>query len=97
MPRFVPASVAELQRVGLFGSLPGEQLTRIAEQTERLEIASGGAFGGTDETVDILLTGLARGSAGVLRPGEIVAGPATALTACIVARVPRVAVDEAVG
>lgn len=93
MPRFVPASVAELQRVGLFGALSGEQLARLAEDSERVELRPGDAFGGTDATVDVLLNGLARGAAGMLRPGDVADGAATAVTACVVARCNRATVD----
>jgi len=89
VPRFVPASVAELQRVGLFAALPGEALTRLAEQMERIEVPSGGMLGASDATVDVLLTGLARGPAGLLRPGDIVDGTAAAVTQCVIARCPR--------
>jgi hypothetical protein len=89
VPRFVPASVAELQRIGLFGSVSGEQLNRLAEQIERVEVPSGAAFGGTADGADVLLTGLARGTSGLLRPGDVADGPATAVTACVVARMPR--------
>ena len=87
--RSVPATVAELQRVGLFASLSGETLTRLADQMERLDFPSGTSFGGTDATVDVLLAGLARGPAGLLRPGDLADGAATAVTACVVARTPR--------
>ena len=97
MPRFVPASVAELQRVGLFASLPGETLIRLADDTERLEIPSGGRLGGTATTVDVLLTGLARDSTGLLRPGHVVDGDATAVTQCVVARCDRAALAAAIG
>jgi hypothetical protein len=92
VPRFVPASVAELQRVGLFGSVSGERLARFADEIERLEIPSGGTFGTTD-SVDVLLTGLARGSASLLRPGDIAGGPATAVTACVIARCDRATLE----
>jgi hypothetical protein len=94
MPRVVPATVAELQRVGLFASLPGETLTRIAERTERLEAPPGTSFGSTDASLDVLLSGLARTAAGVLRPGDVAETPATAVTACVIARVPRELVTE---
>ncbi len=93
MPRFVPASVAELQRVGLFGSVSGALLARFTDEIERVEIATGGSFGGNDATVDVLLAGLARGRSGLLRPGDMAEGPATAVTACVVARCDRVALD----
>ncbi len=97
MPRFVPASVAELQRVGLFGALSGDQLTRLADEAERLELVSGTPFGGTEESVDVLLTGLARGSSGLLRPGDVADGPATAVTACVIVRMRRAALDAITG
>jgi hypothetical protein len=87
--------VAELQRVGLFGSLSGEALARLAEETERIELAPGGAFGGGETTVDVLLTGGARSGAGMLRPGDVAAAAATAVTPCVVARMPRTAFDRA--
>jgi hypothetical protein len=79
--------------VGLFGALSGEQLTRLAEATERLELPPGAAFGSTEATVDLLLTGLARGSGGMLRPGDVADGPASSVTACVVARCDRDAID----
>jgi hypothetical protein len=94
MPRFVPASVTELQRVGLFASLPGETLTKLAEQMERIEVPSGGTIGGSDDTVDVLLTGLARGSAGLLRPGDVVQDTGIAVTQCVVARCDREALAD---
>ena len=93
MPRFVPASVAELQRVGLFGSVSGERLARFADQIERLEVATGGSFGSTDATVDVLLTGLARAGSGLLRPGDVADGPAAAVTTCVVARCDRATLE----
>lgn len=93
MPRFVPASIAEMQRLGLFAALSGDQLTRLADETERLEVGTGTSFGGTAADVDVLLTGLARGSSGLLRPGDVADGPATAVTACVVLRMRRAALD----
>ena len=80
MPRFVPASVAELQRVGLFGSVSGEKLARLAERSSGSRSRPGASFGSTAATVDVLLTGLARGAGGLLRPGDVADGPATAVT-----------------
>lgn len=95
-PRFVPATVAELQRVGLFASLSGETLMRLADHTERIEISSGGRFGSTDSVTDVLLSGLARGGNGLLRPGDVAEAAAGAVTACIVARIPRAVFDAIV-
>ena len=89
----MPATVAELQRVGLFASLPGETLTRLAEQTERLEVPSGSRFGSTADAIDVLLTGLARAGDGLLRPGGLASEAATAITACVVARCDRVTLE----
>lgn len=89
----MPATVAELQRVGLFASLPGEALSRLAEETERLAIPSGSSFGSSAEAIDVLLTGLARGGDGLLRPGGVSPEMATAITTCVVARCNRVTLE----
>lgn len=78
-PRHVPASVTELQRVGLFGSLPGETMTKLAERMLREDVPQGQAIIREGEYTDrfyVLLAGLAavaqegRGARGVIRPGE---------------------------
>ena len=78
-PRHVPASVTELQRVGLFGSLPGETIAKLAERMVRGEAPAGRAIVVEGEHGDrfyVLLSGLAAvshaggGPRGVLRPGE---------------------------
>lgn len=78
-PRHVPASVTELQRVGLFGSLPGETIGKLAERMAREEVAAGSTIVREAETTDrffVLLSGLAgvaqtgSGARSVLRPGE---------------------------
>jgi hypothetical protein len=43
-PRHVPASVTELQRIGLFGSLPGETITKLAGRMVREEFSAGRAI-----------------------------------------------------
>ena len=40
-PRHVPASVSELQRIGLFGSLPGETIVKLAGRMVREEFPAG--------------------------------------------------------
>ena len=42
-PRHVPATQAELQRIGLLAELPGEQLFELAKQMRREEIPGGEA------------------------------------------------------
>ena len=78
-PRHVPASVTELQRVGLFGSLPGATIGKLAERMVREEIPPGRAIVTEGEDTDrfyVLLAGIAaitqagRGARGVIRPGE---------------------------
>ena len=78
-PRHVPASVTELQRVGLFGSLSGDTLMKLAERMTREDVAAGKAIVTEGEHTDrfyVLLSGLAavtqegRGARAVIRPGE---------------------------
>jgi CRP-like cAMP-binding protein len=78
-PRHVPASVTELQRVGLFGSLPGETIARLAERMVREEIPQGTAIVRERDHTDrfyVLVSGLAavaqegRGARSLLRPGD---------------------------
>ena len=42
-PRHVPATQAELARIGLLAELPGEQLVKLAQRMRREEIAGGEA------------------------------------------------------
>ena len=42
-PRFEPASVTELQRVGLLATLPGETLRRLAARMDREYVPAGQA------------------------------------------------------
>ncbi len=78
-PRHVPASVTELARVGLFASLPGETLARLADEMERNEAEAGTVFvreGDPGDRFFVLLSGIAtvsqasRGERSVLRAGE---------------------------
>ena len=79
-PRHVPASAAELQRVGLFGSLSGETIAKLG----RADGAGAGSLparaivteGEYTDRFYVLLSGLAgvtqegRGTRAVVRPGE---------------------------
>lgn len=78
-PRHVPASVTELQRVGLLASLPGSTLARLAGRMQREEVPGGHtvvAEGDEGDRFYVLLSGLAavtqrgRGPRSMLRPGE---------------------------
>lgn len=88
----MPASVTELSRVGLFGSLPGEVLGRLAEQLAREELAPGGRV---DDGFVVVLSGMLRGRE-LLRPGTwaVDAGPLGALTPAVVAHCDRATYDE---
>src|SRR5919108_716743 len=41
MPRFVPATVTELTRVGLLQELPGERLAKLAQNMRRFDVPAG--------------------------------------------------------
>jgi ATP-binding cassette, subfamily B, bacterial len=78
-PRFVPAAVAELQRIGLLAELPGETLMKLAQRMRREEVAAGGAVVEEGEGGDrfyVVLNGLfsvsqaSLGPRRVLRPGD---------------------------
>jgi CRP-like cAMP-binding protein len=78
-PRHVPASVTELARVGLFASLPGETLGKLADRMQRDEVAAGTVLvreGQPGDRFYVLLSGVASvsqsslGQRGVLRAGE---------------------------
>ena len=78
-PRFVPATVHELSRVGLLATLPGEMLNRLAARMEREDVAPGArivAEGDPGERFYVVLSGMLAvsqadlGPRRVLRPGD---------------------------
>ena len=78
-PRHVPASVTELTRVGIFASLPGETVGKLADRMQRDEVAAGTVLVREGELGDrfyVLLSGVAGvsqsslGNRGILRAGE---------------------------
>ena len=78
-PRHVPASVTELQRIGLFGSLPGETIASSPSAWCGRTIPAGRAIVTEGEHTDrfyVLLSGspavtqAGRGARAVIRPGE---------------------------
>lgn len=78
-PRFVPASVTELQRIGLLATLPGETLMRLAQRMQREYVHPGDAVVREGERGDrfyVILEGLfsvtqlERGERRLLRPGD---------------------------
>ena len=72
-PRHDPATAAELSRIGLFGSLPGAVLGRIAGELAREEHGPGETIDAEERFV-VLLRGMANGGGRMLRPGDT-AGP----------------------
>ena len=87
-PRFVPATVAELARVGLLAELPGETLTRLAARMEREQLAPGAPVvreGEQGERFYVVLSGMlavsqeSMGSRGLLQPGDYFGEVALAL------------------
>jgi ATP-binding cassette subfamily B protein len=80
MPRFATATVTELSRVGLFQELPGELLTKLAQNMKRADISPGNPIileGEEGEHFYVILRGLAavsnQGGLGprrMLRPGD---------------------------
>lgn len=105
-PRFVPATVSELSRVGLLATLPGETLTKLAARMEREEVPAGKHVVREGEEGDrfyVILSGLfavtqgAMGLRRMLRPGEVFGEVALAMdvprTATVAAVVPSVVVS----
>lgn len=87
-PRVSPASAGELARVGLFASLSGETLGRLAARMQREQIAPGQAViqeGDTGSRFYVLLGGMLSvsqadlGARRVLRPGDYFGEVAPAL------------------
>jgi ATP-binding cassette subfamily B protein len=78
-PRFVPAGVTELQRVGLLASLPGETIARLADRMRREQVPAGHLVmeeGDNGERFYVVLSGVfavtqsSLGARRVLRPGD---------------------------
>ena len=102
MPRFATATVTELARVGLFQELPGEVLTKLAQNMRRSEIAPGSPIvleGEEGDDFYVILRGLVavsnQGGLGprrMLRPGSYFGEVALAMdiprTASVTALVP---------
>ena len=78
-PRFVPASITELQRAGLLAELPGETLVRLGQKMRREEVSAGNAVIEEGESGDrfyVVLSGMftvsqkSVGARSVLQPGD---------------------------
>ena len=102
MPRFATATVTELSRVGLFQELPGELLTKLAQNMRRSEVAPGNPIvleGEEGDDFYVVLRGLVAVShpgglspRRMLRPGDYFGEVALAMdiprTASVTALVP---------
>ena len=88
MPRHQSAAAHELAQIAELAGLPGETLARLGERMERHELGLGekldasGHFG-------VVLAGMLRGGAGLLRPGDTFEGRVTAITPATVATCER--------
>jgi ATP-binding cassette, subfamily B, bacterial len=78
-PRFAPATVAELARIGLLSGMPGETLTKLAARMDREQVAPGAAVvreGESGERFYVVLSGMlavsqeSMGARGLLQPGD---------------------------
>ena len=78
-PRFTPAAVTELSRVGLLATLPGETLARLAQRMDREQVAPGTTVvreGDPGDRFYVVLAGMlsvtqaSRGMQRTLRPGD---------------------------
>jgi ATP-binding cassette subfamily B protein len=102
VPRFATATVTELSRVGLFQELPGELLTKLAQNMRRSDIAPGDPIvleGDAGDDFYVILRGLVAVShpgglapRRMLRPGDYFGEVALAMdiprTASVTALVP---------
>ena len=91
MPKFVPASVAELSRIGLLAELPGETLNKLVARMRRETLEPGrgviaeGDKGDEGDRFYVLLSGLLAvssrdlGARRMLRPGDYFGEVAPAL------------------
>jgi len=89
------ATANELARIAELAGVPGETLMRLAERMERRELTSGETFDG-EGRFGVVLAGMVRGPAGLLRPGDSFSSRVTALTPATVASCERSVYDELV-
>ena len=86
--RHQSATAHELARIAELAGLPGETLARLGERMERRELAPGESLDATGR-FGVVLAGMARGPAGLLRPGDTFEGTVTGLTPATVASCDR--------
>jgi hypothetical protein len=86
--RHQSATAHELARIAELAGLPGETLAQLGERMERRDLGPGqtldasGRFG-------VVLAGMVRGPAGLLRPGSTFEGHVTAMIPATVATCER--------
>lgn len=86
--RHQSATAHELARIAELAGLPGETLARLGEQMERRELAPGEALDSSGR-FGVVLSGLLRGPAGLLRPGQTFEERVSAVTPATVATCDR--------
>jgi hypothetical protein len=86
--RHQSATAHELARIAELAGLPGETLARLGEQMERRELAPGETLQATEQ-FGVVLAGMVRGAAGLLRPGDTFEDSVTAMTPATVASCDR--------
>jgi CRP-like cAMP-binding protein len=91
-PRHVPATQAELARIGLLAELPGELLTKLAKRMRREDVAIGQApvvEGGSGDRFYVILDGIFAVSMHIPRTASV-----RALTPATVASCDQETFDE---
>jgi hypothetical protein len=87
------ATANELARIAELAGVPGETLMRLAERMERRELSAGEAFDG-EGRFGVVLVGMLRGPAGLLRPGDSFSTRVTAMTPATLASCEQSVYDE---
>ena len=94
--RHQSATAHELARIAELAGLPGETLGRLGEQMERCELEPGEPLDASGRFA-VVLSGMVRGQAGLLRPGDTFMERVTALTPATVASCDRAVYESFVG
>lgn len=94
-PRHVPATQAELSRIGLLAELPGERLNELAQRLRREQLAPNGSPD-ADAVWGVVLSGIVSAGGALLRPGDTIPDPssARAVTPAVVATADAPTYDE---